>query len=84
MDRYLYANREYSRYYINDVVTFLKTGAKHVKHLRTILTLFKDRNLLLGPTKTWLGYNNVELLSFYINGFGYLNTKEYLTALVNL
>ena len=84
MDRYFYANREFSRCYIDDVVIYLKTGDKHVKYLRTVLTLFKDRNLLLGPTKIWLGYDNVELLGFYINGFGYLNTKECLAALVNL
>ena len=84
MDRYFYINREFSRCYIDNVVTYLKTGVKHIKYLRTIFTLFKDRNLLLGPTKTWLGYNNVELLSFHINGFGYLNTKERLAALANL
>ena len=84
MDQYFYINREYFRYYINDVVTFLKTGVKHVKYLRIILTFFKDKNLLLGPTKIWLGYNSVELLGFYINGFGYLNTKERLAALANL
>ena len=34
--------------------------------------------------KLWIGYNSVEFLGFYINGFGLLNIKKRIAAFINL
>ena len=84
INRYLHAYRGFARYYINDIVIFFCIIKEHKEHLRKIFNFLRERNISLGPIKTWIGYNNVELLGFRVNGFGFLNTKERLAVIINL
>ena len=84
MDTILKPFRKFTRYDINDKVIFLKTGKEYVKQFRLVFLLFLEKNIKLLPIKSWIGYKNVELLGFYVNGFWLLNIKEKITALTNI
>ena len=42
----------------------------YLKYLNDIFTLFKSRDIILSPAKSFIRYPLIELLGFYINTFG--------------
>lgn len=57
---------------------------EYIKYLNTIFNLFVLKNIVLSPKKSYLGYPSIELLGFYVNGFGLSITKERFQAFKNL
>ncbi|AEO54547.1 hypothetical protein MYCTH_2053156, partial [Thermothelomyces thermophilus ATCC 42464] len=65
-------------YYLNDILIFSKTIDKYQKYIKnstryTIFNLFYKKNIIILPTKLYIGYLNVELLSFCIDSPGLTN-----------
>ena len=76
--------RKFAYYYINNKVIFLKTGEEYAKQLYLIFSLFLKKIINLSFTKSWMRYNNIKFLGFYINGFGLLNIKKRIATFTNL
>jgi hypothetical protein len=84
MDRLLDKHSSYCRAFIDDIVIFSDSEEDHLRHLRTIFDLFCRKNIAISPTKSYLGYPDVELLGFRVNGLGLSTTKERVAAFRNL
>ena len=76
--------RKFARAYIDDVVIFSRTLEEHILHLDQIFRRFKDYNLGLSPTKTYLGYPSVPLLGKKVDAFGLSTPKDKLEAITKL
>lgn len=54
--------RSFARVYIDDIVIFSKTLAKHLDRLRQLFRLFKNKNVSLSSSKSFLEYSSIQLL----------------------
>jgi hypothetical protein len=84
MDRLLASHSGYCRAFIDDIVIYSDTADDHLRHLRTIFALFRKKNIAISPTKSYLGYPNVELLGFRVDSLGLTNTAQRLEAFKKL
>lgn len=76
MDRLLKPHRGYCRAFIDDIVIFSDTFEQHLEHLRAIFGVFEGRGVSLSPDKSFVGFQSVELLRFYVDVLGLSTTKE--------
>jgi hypothetical protein len=81
MDNLLKGHSHFCRCFIDDIVVFSKSQEDHIQHLRTTLTLFKEKRISLSGKKTFLGYPSVELLGHRVDGFGMSTTEERVAAM---
>jgi hypothetical protein len=84
MDRLLWKHAAYCRAFIDDVVIYSDTLEDHIHHLRTIFKLFRSKNIAISPTKSYIGYPNVQLLGFRVDGLGLSTTADRVAAFKNL
>ena len=75
---------KHARAYIDDVVTGATSFRQHLKDLRELFQLFVDYNISISPTKTYLGYPDVNLLGQRVNSLGLTSSEEKLRAISRL
>lgn len=80
MDQLLQTSSSFCRAFIDDIVIFSDNLDKHKKHLHHIFKLFTSKNIAISPQKSFVGYPNVELLGFRVDGFGLSNTADRIAA----
>ena len=74
----------HARAYIDDVVTGATSFQQHLKDLRELFQLFVDYNISISPTKTYLGYPDVNLLGQRVNSLGLTSSEDKLRAISKL
>ena len=75
---------KHARAYIDDVVTGATSFQQHLKDLRELFQLFVDYNISISPTKTYLGYPDVNLLGQRVNSLGLTSSEDKLRAISKL
>ncbi|AEO67781.1 uncharacterized protein THITE_2051656, partial [Thermothielavioides terrestris NRRL 8126] len=70
--------------FIDDIIIFSDTIDKYTKHLETIFSFFKKKNISITLAKSYIVYPSVELLNFYVNRFRLTNIEHYIAAFRNL
>ena len=61
-DKLLRSYKHFAKAYIDDIIIFSRTLAKHLKHLRIVFDLFKVKRVNLSSTKFFLAYSSITLL----------------------
>ena len=84
MNNYLREYREFVKFYINDIVVFNKILKKHLQHLQKILNLFRDMNITLKSSKTFLSYSSIILLEQKIDNLRLITSKNKLKIITIL
>jgi hypothetical protein len=69
---------------MNNIVIYFRTLNNHIRHLKTILQLFQDFNIILNPDKSFIGYLFIELLRQHVDGFGLYTSMNKVAAIQNL
>ncbi|AEO68249.1 uncharacterized protein THITE_2051589, partial [Thermothielavioides terrestris NRRL 8126] len=69
--------------FIDNIIIFSDIADKYIKHLETIFSLFKKKNISITLAKSYIVYSSIELLSFYIDRFRLTNTKHCIAAFRN-
>ena len=54
---------EFSDAFIDDVIIFSGNFPEHVEHLRCVLQSFRNARITAKPSKTLLGYHEIEFLA---------------------
>ena len=83
-NRLLRPFKSFAKKYVNDIVIFSKTLAKHISHLRQVFTLFQRVRVTLKPFKSFLSYPNVQLLKQRVNSFKLFISSKRLTTISKL
>ena len=83
-DRLLRPFKSFAKGYVDDIVIFSKTLAEHISHLRQVFALFQRVRVALKPSKSFLGYPNVQLLGQRVDSFGLSTPSERLAAISKL
>ena len=83
-DRLLRAFKDFAKGYVDDIVIFSRTLLEHIAHLRQVFTLFKRVGVALKPSKSFVGYPNVQLLGQRVDSFGLSTSEERLEAISRL
>lgn len=81
MDEQLRLLREFCRVYIDDIVTFSKSFASHLGHLRALFVKLVELQVTLSPNKTFLNYPSITLLGQKVDAFGLSTTEERIAAI---
>ena len=81
MDRALRPFQTFATAFVDDIVIFSDNEEDHLEHLEKIFDLFTWLNITLSPTKNFLEYPSVELLSFKVDGMGLTNTEGRVKAI---
>lgn len=68
--------REFIRAYVDDMMIFSRTLEEHLRHLYTILSLFREIKMCLTPNRSYLGYPSVQLLGRHVDNLGLSRSKE--------
>jgi hypothetical protein len=84
MDQLLRPHASFARAFIDDIIIFGDDAEDHLQQLDTIFRLFSEKNISIAPAKSYVGYPSVELLGFYVNGFGLTTTEHRIEAFRNL
>ena len=69
---------------MDDIVIYGKTLQDHLQQLYAIFALFQRLRIHLKPTKTYLGYPNIQLLGQYINSLGLTTIQNKIEAITKL
>ena len=69
---------------MNDVVIFLKTLEKHLKHLCTTFSLFNQYRLTLNEKKSFLEYSIITLLRQRVDELRMTTSEEKIAVILNL
>lgn len=80
IDRLLRKYNKYYKTFINNVIIFSNSFSKYIQQLHTIFKLFNNKNIKVSLKKSFLGYPNVDLLGFKINGFGLIIITKRVKA----
>ncbi|SPO06280.1 uncharacterized protein DNG_08969 [Cephalotrichum gorgonifer] len=67
--------------YCDDVVVPSASAEEHLAQLRRGFTIFRQRNISLGPSKSYLGFPSTELLGKHVNAFGLSTPEQKLDAI---
>ena len=84
IDRILRAHRSYTRAYIDNIVVFSKTLEDHLIHLNEVFNLLASLDIVLAPTKTFLGFPSTTLLGQKVDSFGMAAALEKIQAISGL
>ncbi|SLM35364.1 probable transposable element [Lasallia pustulata] len=84
IDQILQAHRGYVRAYIDNIVVFSKTLEDHLIHLNEVFNLLASLDIVLAPTKTFLGFPSTTLLSQKVDSFGMAAASEKIQAISGL
>lgn len=80
IDQLLTPHAKYCRTFIDDIVIYSDNLEDYKKYLRKIFKLFISKNIAISPSKSFVGYLNVELLGFRVDRFGLSNTADRIAA----
>ena len=72
------------RYYINNIITFLKTIKKYIQYLKIIFNLFFKKSIKLKLKKLFIDYSLVILLDYQVDNFDLFMIKEKLTTICDI
>ncbi|KAA6411119.1 MAG: reverse transcriptase [Lasallia pustulata] len=84
IDRILRAHGHYAHAYIDDIVVFSKTQEEHLAHLDNSFRLLTSLDIVLAPTKTFLGFPSTTLLGQKVDSFGMAAASEKIQAISRL
>jgi hypothetical protein len=84
IDIILRSHRQFTHYYVDDIVIFFKTFEKYIEYLDTIFELFNRIRITFKNSKIYLDYPLIILLKQRINGLNIIYVKNYIAALKNL
>ena len=84
IDRLLYEYRHFAKAYVDDVVVFSQSLEEHLRHLNQVFSLFAKMNVVLKPSKTYLGYPSVSLLGQRVDSLGLSTAEEKLEAILSI
>lgn len=84
MDFQLKEFTEFCRIYIDNIVIASKTFEDHLQHLNLLFTKLQALNITLEPSKSFLGYPSIQLLSFHVDAFGMTTLSEKTKAIEEL
>ncbi|KAJ2992809.1 hypothetical protein NUW58_g2043 [Xylaria curta] len=73
-----------ARSYCDDIVIASSTLEEHVRHLREVFTVFRDRNISIGPSKSYIAFPGTVVLGRIVDSFGMTTTAEKLEAIRRL
>ncbi|RYC62820.1 hypothetical protein CHU98_g3380 [Xylaria longipes] len=73
-----------ARAYCDDIVVASSTLQDHVQDLRKVFTIFRDRNISMGPSKSYIAFPNTVVLGRLVNSLGMTTTEEKLEAIQRL
>ena len=74
----------FAKAYVDDIIIFSHTLEDHLRHLRQIFDLFRQRRVSLSPTKSFIGYPSVTLLGQRVDGLGLSTSQEKIAAIAAL
>ena len=69
----IFQNREYYHFlynYIDDIAIASRTFSEHLSHLETVFKTVRVNNMRLNPTKTSIGFHEMEFLGFTVSDKG--------------
>lgn len=66
------------------MIVFSKTLSKHLKHLRTLFQLFRERRVSLSSKKSFLEYPSMMLLDKRVDFLGLTTSKKKLATITAL
>ena len=81
MNWILYFYKNFIRFYIDDLIIFLKILNNHKQHLNTIWSLFNEIRISLNKVKTYLDYSFIILLEQQINRFDMTTFKKQIAVI---
>jgi len=81
MNWILHLYKNFIRFYINDLIIFLKILNNHKQHLNTIWSLFDEIRISLNEVKTYLDYSSIILLEQQVNEFSITTFKKQITVI---
>ena len=84
IDQILRSHRTYAQAYINDIVVFSKTLEEHIAHLDTVFKLLDSLDIVLAPTKTFLGFSSTTLLGQKVDSLSMAAAAEKIQAISKL
>ncbi|SLM38758.1 reverse partial [Lasallia pustulata] len=84
IDQMLRAHRCYTCAYIDDIIVFSKTQEEHLAHLDNIFRLLTSLDIVLAPTKMFLGFPSTTLLGQKVDSFGMAAASEKIQAISRL
>ena len=84
IDRIFRPYRHFVWAYMDDIVIHGKALQDHLQQLHAIFALFQRLRIHLKPTKTYLGYLNIQLLGQYVDGLGLTTTQDKIEAITKL
>ena len=73
--------KAFASVYVDDIVSGAKLLLEYLFQLRQLFQLFVDYNILISPTKTFLGYSNVSLLGRKVDSFGMAIAEDKLKVI---
>ena len=80
-DKLLRPYQDFAKAYVDDMIAFSKSLPEHLRHLRTLFQLFREKRISLSPTKSFLGYPSVILLGKRVDSLGLTTSEEKLAAI---
>ncbi len=84
IDKMLKLYHRYCRTFINNVMIFSNIFKDYRKHLKTIFSLFKEKNININPEKLYIDYPSIELLNFYIDTLNIHSTEDHIQSFCQL
>ncbi len=62
--------------FIDNIIIFSDIFKDHGKHLKTVFSLFKEKNISINPEKSFISYSSVKLFGFYIDALSIYSTED--------
>ena len=84
MDFYLRRFRKFCRGYIDDFVIASGSVDEHIRDLRLVFGVMRELNIMLAPTKAFIGFPSVRLLGQKVDGLGMTTPEDKLVAIREL
>lgn len=75
---------EFSDAFIDDVIVFSSTFVDHLEHLREVLQSFRKAKITAKPSKTVLGFTEIEFLAHIVGNGKIQPTVEKIDAINNI
>lgn len=84
IDIILRAIKDFAQAYIDNIVVRSDSFQKHLYHLRKLFQILVKYNISISPSKTFLGYPNVNLLDRHIDSLGIATAEDKLKTISKL
>lgn len=84
IDNILRGARAWARAYVYDIICRAKSFFDLLKKLRILFDIFFKYNISIKPTKSFLNYPNVGLLSQWVDFLGLTTSEKKLWAIKHL